>query len=257
MMKKIIKSMAALVVVSFILGLIVSAAENRKEIRQKEKNREGNGNCQEERTGHCCYGPYEKYFKRPIDFALALFALVVLSPVMAIAAVLVKVKLGSPVIFSQERPGKDERIFRLYKFRTMTEEKGPDGKLLPDEKRLTGFGKWLRATSLDELPELLNILKGDMAVVGPRPLLVEYLPRYNARQAQRHEVRPGLTGLAQVDGRNNLSWEKKFEDDVRYVEKITLIGDMNILARTFLIVVKGTGISSSTSVTMEKFRGSE
>lgn len=256
-MKKIMKYLAALGAASFILGLIVSAAENRKEKKQKEKNRMENGNSQEEGVEHCCYGPYEKYFKRPIDFALALFALVVLSPVIVGVAVLVKVKLGSPVIFLQERPGKNEKIFRLYKFRTMTEEKGGDGKLLPDEDRLTDFGKRLRATSLDELPELLNILAGDMSFVGPRPLLVEYLSRYNVRQARRHEVRPGLTGLAQVSGRNSLSWEEKFEDDVKYVEKITFIEDMKILAHTFQVVFKGTGINGSTSATMEEFRGSE
>lgn len=242
MMKKIIKSMAALGVVSFILGLIVSAAENRKEIRQKEKNREGNGNCQEERTGHCCYGPYEKYFKRPIDFALALFALVVLSPVMAAAAVLVKVRLGSPVIFSQERPGKDERIFRLYKFRSMSNATDDNGNLLPDSMRITRFGSALRSTSIDELPELFNILKGDMSIVGPRPLAVQYLPYYNEEECHRHDVLPGLTGLAQIHGRNISSWEERFYYDCKYVNKITFIEDMKIILMTIKIVLKRSDI---------------
>ncbi len=248
------KSLAVLGAASVALGLIVGVAERaKKRNRKAEKEKE---NRQEEENGHRCYGVYEKYFKRPFDFALAFFALVVLSPVLAAVAFLVKAKLGSPVIFTQERPGRNECIFRLYKFRTMTEEKGPDGKLLSDEKRLTDFGKWLRATSLDELPELFNILKGDMSFVGPRPLLVVYLSRYSRRQARRHEVRPGLTGLAQVSGRNSLSWEEKFEDDVRYVEKITFVGDIKILVRTFLVVLKGAGVSSGTSVTMEEFQGS-
>lgn len=246
------RSLTVLGAASVILGFMASAAENWKGKKRKEKE-----NRREEETGHRCYGPYEKYFKRIIDFALAFFSLVVLLPVLAAVAFLVKVKLGSPVIFTQERPGQNERIFRLYKFRTMTEEKGADGHLLPDEDRLTDFGKWLRATSLDELPELLNILKGDMSLVGPRPLLTAYLPRYNERQAHRHDVRPGLTGLAQINGRNSLSWEEKFEDDVRYVRKITFMGDLKILACTFLVVLEGTGISSGTSVTMEEFRGSE
>ena len=168
-------------------------------------------------------GIYEKYIKRPQDFMCALLALFVLSPVMLILAVLVRTKLGSPVFFTQDRPGLDGKVFKLYKFRTMTSQKDEDGNLLPDEIRLTNFGKKLRATSLDELPELINILKGDMAVVGPRPLLVEYLPRYNNRQARRHEVRPGFTGLAQVNGRNSISWEEKFEWDVKYVDNISFL----------------------------------
>ena len=249
-MKKAIKFVTGFGVVSFLLGLIISEAERRKE-KADCRNQEM------KETGHCFYGPYETYFKRPLDFALAFMTLIFLSPVLLLAALLVKVKLGSPVIFTQERPGKDEQIFRLYKFRTMTDERGADGKLLSDEERLTDFGKWLRATSLDELPELFNILKGDMSLVGPRPLLVAYLPRYNKRQARRHEVRPGLTGLAQVSGRNSLSWEEKFEDDVAYVERITFPGDLKILIRTFLVVFERRGISSATSVTMEEFRGSE
>ena len=201
-------------------------------------------------------GFYEKYIKRVLDVLLSGGAMVVLSPVLLITGILVKKKLGSPVLFRQERPGKDRKIFRLYKFRTMTDERDEKGELLPDEIRLTGFGKKLRSTSLDELPELFNILKGEMSLVGPRPLLVEYLPRYSERQARRHEVRPGLTGLAQVNGRNAVSWEEKFEDDVRYVDHISFFMDMWILFRTVAAVVKREGISSSTSATMEAFMGS-
>lgn len=200
-------------------------------------------------------GFYEKYMKRVLDVLLSGGALIVLSPVLLVTGILVKRKLGSPVLFRQERPGKDGKIFRLYKFRTMTEERDEKGELLPDEIRLTGFGKKLRATSLDELPELFNILKGEMSLVGPRPLLVEYLPRYSERQARRHEVRPGLTGLAQVSGRNGLSWEERFEDDVRYVDHISFFMDMRILLRTAAAVVKREGISSGTSATMEAFLG--
>lgn len=205
---------------------------------------------------HLPYGCYEAYLKRPLDFALVFTALLFLWPVYIILAVAVKKKLGSPVIFTQERPGKDGKIFKLYKFRTMTDERDENGVLLPDQERLPEFGKKLRSTSLDELPELFNILKGEMALVGPRPLLVEYLPRYNERQARRHEVRPGLTGLAQVSGRNKLSWEEKFEDDVKYVDHVTFWADMKILFRTVAAVFCRDGISSATSVTMEDFMGS-
>ena len=183
--------------------------------------------------------------------------LVVLSPVMAAIAVLVAVKLGRPVIFSQERPGLNEKIFKLYKFRTMTDARDIEGNLLPDEKRLTKFGEKLRSTSLDELPELLNILKGDMSVVGPRPLLVQYLPLYNVFQKQRHEVRPGLTGYAQVHGRNRIAWEEKFKMDVWYVEHISFLRDWEIIIQTIITVFKKEGIHSADSVTMEKFKGSE
>lgn len=206
---------------------------------------------------HRPYGPYEKYIKRPQDFCCALIALIVLSPVMLVIAILVRTRLGRPVIFTQERPGRDGRIFRLRKFRTMTDARDEQGNLLPDEQRLPPFGRRLRSTSLDELPELLNILRGDMAVVGPRPLLVKYLGRYNERQARRHEVRPGFTGLAQVRGRNAISWEEKFDWDVKYVDRVTFLGDWKIILETVRTVLKREGISSGASVTMEEFMGSE
>lgn len=202
-------------------------------------------------------GFYEKYIKRPQDFCCALAAIIVLSPIMAVTAVLVRVKLGSPVIFKQERPGLHGKIFTLYKFRTMTDAKDRNGNLLPDEVRLTKFGKMLRSTSLDELPELINMLKGDMAVVGPRPLLVKYLPLYNEHQARRHEVRPGFTGYAQVNGRNAITWEDKFEKDVFYVDHITFLGDWKIIFQTLKTVIRREGISSGSSVTMEEFKGSK
>lgn len=200
-------------------------------------------------------GFYEKYIKRPQDFLCALLALILLSPVLLVTAVLVRTKLGTPVIFTQERPGLDGKIFKLYKFRSMTDERDGQGKLLPDEVRLTNFGKILRSTSLDELPELINILKGDMSVVGPRPLLVQYLSRYNEHQARRHEVRPGFTGLAQVNGRNAISWEEKFDWDVKYVDSVTFLGDWKIILKTVKTVLKRDGISGEGSVTMEEFMG--
>ena len=198
---------------------------------------------------------YQKYIKRGLDFILSLVASIILSPVMLIAAVLVRIKLGSPVLFKQPRPGKNEKIFNMYKFRTMTDARDENGELLPDEVRLTKFGKTLRSTSLDELPELFNILKGDMSIVGPRPLLVRYLPLYNERQKHRHDVRPGFTGLAQVNGRNSISWEEKFEWDVKYVEHVTFLQDCRIILKTIGVVLKRDGISSTTSATMEEFRG--
>jgi len=200
---------------------------------------------------------YRKCIKRPMDFILSLIAIIVLSPVMFILALLVRIKIGSPIIFTQERPGLNDKIFTLYKFRTMTDKKDENGNLLSDEKRLTKFGKFLRSTSLDELPELLNILKGDMSIIGPRPLLVQYLPLYNEHQKRRHEVRPGLSGLAQISGRNSLSWEEKFRLDVEYVDNISFIGDFKIILRTLKKVFIREGITSDKSVTMEPFTGSQ
>ncbi len=200
---------------------------------------------------------YAKYIKRILDIVLSLIAIIVLSPLLLILCLLVKIKLGSPVIFAQERPGKDEKIFRLYKFRSMTDDRDEDGNLLPDDERLTSFGKKLRSTSLDELPELFNILKGDMSIVGPRPLLVEYLDLYNDEQKHRHDVRPGLTGLAQTNGRNEISWESRFLLDIEYVNALSFLMDMNILIDTIKVVFKREGISSETSVTMEDFTGNE
>lgn len=196
-----------------------------------------------------------KYIKRILDIISSLLAIIILSPLLAVIAVLVKTKLGSPVLFKQERPGKDEKIFTLMKFRTMTDERDENGELLPDEVRLTKFGKFLRSTSIDELPELFNILKGDMSVIGPRPLLVEYIPRYNEHQHRRHEVRPGLSGWAQVNGRNSISWEEKFDLDVEYVDNYSFAMDVKILFMTVLNVLKKEGISSETSATMEVFMG--
>lgn len=200
---------------------------------------------------------YRKYIKRILDFTLSLIALIVLSPILLITAILVRIKLGRPVIFKQQRPGKDEKIFTLYKFRTMTDKKDEEGNLLPDSERLTKFGKLLRSTSLDELPELVNILKGDMAIVGPRPLLVEYLELYNEKQKHRHDVRPGLTGLAQVSGRNSISWEEKFKEDIEYIEKISFLEDIKIILKTVTKVFKREGIAQEGNDTMERFKGSE
>jgi len=201
-------------------------------------------------------GIYQRYLKRPMDFILSLIALIILSPVFLVVALLVRINLGSPVIFKQQRPGLNEKIFTMYKFRTMTDERDENGELLPDAVRLTKFGKFLRSTSLDELPELFNILKGDMSIVGPRPLLVQYLPLYNEHQRRRHEVRPGLTGLAQVNGRNAISWDEKFDLDVEYVDNITFINDWKIIFSTLKKVVLREGINSETAATMEFFEGS-
>lgn len=199
---------------------------------------------------------YEDCIKRGLDFACASAALIVFSPLYLTTAALVKLKLGSPVLFTQERPGRDEKIFKLYKFRTMTDERDEDGNLLPDEERLTSFGKFLRSTSMDELPEAINILKGDMSVIGPRPLLVQYLDRYNEHQNRRHIVRPGLSGYAQTHGRNTVSWEDKFNYDVWYTENISFKLDCKIIKDTIIqAFFRREGISSETSETMEEFMG--
>ncbi len=200
---------------------------------------------------------YKNCLKRFFDFILSLCALTVLSPLLIMVGLLIRFKLGAPIFFRQKRPGKNEKIFEILKFRTMTNQKDAYGKLLPDEIRLTKFGQFLRSTSIDELPELINILMGDMAVVGPRPLLVEYLPRYNKEQKHRHDVRAGLTGLAQVNGRNAITWEQKFKYDVEYTQNITFLGDCRIIWQTIIKVIERKDISSSTSVTMEEFKGSK
>lgn len=198
---------------------------------------------------HKPYGPYEAYIKRPLDFCLSLGALIVLSPVMGVTAILVKTKLGSPVIFKQPRPGKDEKIFNIYKFRTMTDERVENGELLPDEARLTEFGKFLRSTSIDELPELINILKGEMAVIGPRPQLVKDMVFMTDEQRKRHSVRPGLSGLAQISGRNAISWEGKLSTDLEYISKITFLRDAMIVLTTIYKSLKREGITDGEMAT--------
>lgn len=198
---------------------------------------------------------YRRIIKRPMDFTLSLISIIALSPILLVVAILVKVKLGGPVLFKQKRPGLNEKIFTMYKFRTMTNEKDQNGELLPDSVRLTKFGRFLRSTSLDELPELFNILKGDMSIIGPRPLLVQYLPLYNDHQKRRHKVRPGLSGLAQVNGRNAISWEDKFNLDVKYVDNVSFIEDWKIIFLTVKKVFAREGINSGTTATMEPFKG--
>lgn len=204
-------------------------------------------------------GIYRRYIKRPLDFILSLIAIIVLSPVILLIAFFVRVNLGSPVIFKQERPGLNEKIFTMYKFRTMTDERDENGDLLPDGIRLTKFGRFLRNSSLDELPELFNILKGDMSFVGPRPLLVKYLPLYNEEQRHRHDTRPGLTGYAQVYGRNSISWEERFKLDVYYTRNITFLGDLKIILKTIITVLKKEGIDTkeTTKYTMMEFTGTK
>lgn len=197
---------------------------------------------------HKAYGPYEKFIKRPLDCLLSSLLLILLSPVLFIIAVLVRFKLGAPVLFTQNRPGKGEKIFKLYKFRTMTNKRDKKGNLLPDADRLTPFGATLRSTSLDELPELLNIIKGDMAIIGPRPLLVQYLPYYTEKEKHRHDVRPGLSGLAQVNGRNLIKWEQRLNYDIEYVNKITFLGDIKIILLTIKKVFAREDISVNTDV---------
>lgn len=247
--KKLIKTLAVITAVITAFAAVTAGIafieERIEEIKNKGKE-----------LRHKPYGIYERFIKRPLDCFLSTGALIVLSPVLAVTALLVRTKLGSPVLFTQDRPGRNEKIFKLYKFRTMTDERDENGELLPDDVRLTKFGKALRATSLDELPELFNIIKGDMAVVGPRPLLVKYLPRYNEHQSKRHDIRPGFTGLAQVHGRNAISWEEKFDWDVQYVDNVSFASDAKIILDTVKTVVKSEGITSETSVTMEEFKGS-
>lgn len=246
------KKILSAAIFAIVSGTAVFTLSGRYRKSKEEKTSEQQVKIQSHKQG-----VYERYIKRPQDFCCALAAVIVLSPVMAVAALLVRIKLGSPVIFKQERPGLNGKVFTLYKFRTMTDEKDTEGNLLPDEVRLTKFGKLLRSTSLDELPELFNILKGDMSVVGPRPLLVRYIPLYNAHQARRHEVRPGFTGYAQVHGRNAISWEEKFDLDVEYVDHVTFLGDWKIVFQTVKTVLKREGISSDSSVTMEEFKGTQ
>lgn len=203
------------------------------------------------------YGIYAKYIKRPMDFFLSLLALSVLSPILLIVTAVTAIAMRGNPFFTQERPGKNEKIFKLIKFRTMTCETDGNGQLLPDGERLTKYGKFLRSTSIDELPELINILKGDMSVVGPRPLLKVYLSRYNERQRHRHDVRPGLSGLAQVNGRNHISWEEKFEDDIIYISNITFWGDIKIIFKTVFNVLKREGISQEGEATASVFLGTE
>lgn len=203
---------------------------------------------------HKPFGLYEKYFKRPLDLFCGMAAVIVFCWLYVIVAVLVRIKLGSPVLFTQDRPGKDEKIFKLYKFRTMTNATDEHGKLLPDEARLTSFGKLLRSTSLDELPEVFNIIKGDMSVVGPRPLLVKYLPYYKEEERERHAVRPGLTGYSQVHGRNYLMWDERLTLDVQYAKKITFIGDIKILFQTVIKVIRRADVAEKRIIPLDQAR---
>lgn len=200
---------------------------------------------------------YKKYIKRILDFLLSAFVLIILAIPLIIVGLLIRIKLGSPIFFRQPRPGKNAKIFKIFKFRTMNNAKDESGNLLADNLRLTKFGKFIRSTSIDELPELINILKGDMSIVGPRPLLVEYLDLYNEEQKHRHDVRPGLTGLAQVNGRNSITWEEKFKYDIEYVKNVTFINDCKIILKTIQKVVQRDGINATETVTMEKFKGNK
>ena len=206
---------------------------------------------------HKPYGPYERFIKRPLDCLLSSLALIIFSPIMLITAILVRTKLGSPILFSQERPGLHEKIFKIYKFRTMTDKRDADGNLLPDAERLTKFGKILRSTSLDELPELFNIAKGDMAIVGPRPLLTQYLPYYRSEERERHAIRPGLTGYAQIHGRNFVMWDERFVLDVQYTKKITFIGDVKIILQTIIKVLKRSDVAEKRTPPLDQVRREE
>ena len=244
-MKVIRKKETLIYIAAAGMSIAVFVYKRTKKIQEKAR----------EKGCHVPYGPYEALVKRPLDIVLSGIALTLLLPAMGGVALMVRCNLGSPLLFKQQRPGLDEKIFTIHKFRTMTDKKDRNGELLSDGERLTKFGKWLRGTSLDELPELFNILKGDMSIVGPRPLLVEYLPRYSERQKHRHDVRPGLTGFAQVSGRNGISWEEKFEDDLRYVAKVTFLGDMVIVLKTVGVVWKREGIHEAGTATVHYFMG--
>lgn len=229
----ILKIILAIIIIAACVGLVAMAVE----LAQKNSN------------AHKPFGPYERFIKRFLDAFLSTGALIVLSPILLVIAILVRVKLGSPVLFTQDRPGKDEKIFKLYKFRSMTNQRDENGKLLPDDVRLTKFGRILRSTSLDELPELLNIIKGDMAVIGPRPLLVEYLPYYTAEEHHRHDIRPGLTGWAQVNGRNAIhSWEERFQYDLEYVNHVSFLMDLKVLYTTIIKVVNRSDIQVGSEI---------
>ena len=206
---------------------------------------------------HKPYGPYERFLKRPLDCLLSSLALIILSPIMLITAILVRTRIGSPVLFSQERPGLHEKIFKIYKFRTMMDKRDDSGNLLPDAERLTKFGKILRSTSLDELPELFNIAKGDMAIVGPRPLLTQYLPYYRPEEKERHAIRPGLTGYAQIHGRNFVMWDERCALDVQYAKKITFLGDMKIILQTVIKVLKRSDIAEKRIPPLDQVRRKE
>lgn len=240
-MKIFLLCLAGLIIGCLLIGFIVSKLERKKGWVE----------------GHKPYGIYEKHFKRPLDFAIALFAVIVFWPILVIIAVVVRINMGSLVVFSQERPGLGGKIFLMKKFRTMSDARDQHGNLLPDDKRLTKFGRILRASSGDEALELFSIIKGDLSLIGPRPLLVEYLDRYSEEQMHRHDVRPGLTGYAQTEGRNLCSWDEKFKKDVEYVNHITFMGDVRILFKTVGVVLKREGVSSTTSATMETFTGNE
>lgn len=233
----ILKIILFIIIIAVCVGFVAMV----KELTQK------NGNA------HKPYGPYERFVKRFLDAFLSTGALIVLSPIFLFIAVLVRFKLGSPVLFAQDRPGRDEQIFKLYKFRTMTDERDENGGLLPDSVRLTSFGRKLRSTSLDELPELLNIVKGDMAIIGPRPLLVRYLPAYTQVEKHRHDVRPGLSGLAQVNGRNYVPWDERLKYDVEYVKKITFLGDVKIVLQTIEKVLNHDDVATNTEEIDEGF----
>lgn len=238
-METIIKVAISILMLICICGIIAGLFDLLQNRKSKYKTR----------------GVYEAFFKRVIDFVFGIFVIIFLLPLYLVLAILVRIKLGSPILFVQERLGKGERFFKLYKFRTMTDEKDENGEFLPDDKRMTAFGSWLRRTSMDELPEAFNIIKGDMSLIGPRPLLVRYIDRYNEEQHHRHDVRPGLTGYAQAHGRNAVSWEDKFAMDVWYVKNISFWGDIKVIIDTVIMVLKKEGINSETSVTMEEFMG--